>query len=249
MACEEYPQLELSPYLDQLDAMASLANRDIRPGDSPLETVRKINDVLFDTLGFRGNKDNYYDPRNSFFNDVLDRRMGIPITLSIVYLEVSRRLNVPIDGVGMPGHFVVKYTDREHEFFMDPFEKGQILTREDCQRKMQEVRGHEMEFPEHFLARATNRQILGRMLNNLKLIYLNAQAFDKGLAIVDMMILLQPDDFEQYRDRGLLRLKMRQFEGAARDLEHYLQGVPNAGDRENVESQAKELKRIRAMMN
>jgi regulator of sirC expression with transglutaminase-like and TPR domain len=249
MACEEYPQLELSPYLDKLDEMAGLANQDIRPGDSPFEAVQKINTVLFGTLGFRGNADNYYDPRNSFFNDVIDRRLGIPITLSTVYLEVSRRLNLPIAGVGLPGHFLVKYTDGEREFFMDPYNKGEILTREDCQRMIKELHGGAMEFSERFLGRATNRQILSRMLNNLKLIYLKAQAFDKSLAIVDMMILADPEDPEQHRDRGLLRLQLRQFEGASGDLDHYLKRSPDAKDREEIEGHLKELKRIRAMMN
>src|SRR3989475_6923391 len=122
MACEEYPQLEVSPYLDQLDAMADMAQESLRDSDTPVQRVEKINTLLFETLGFRGATDDYYDPRNSFFNDVLDRRVGIPITLSTVYLEVARRLKFPIVGVGMPGHFIVKFADRDDEFFLDPFE-------------------------------------------------------------------------------------------------------------------------------
>src|SRR5215469_16388866 len=120
MACEEYPQLQISPYLDQLDEIAAEAKRKIAGRDSPAEVVANINDVLFEEFGFRGNKDNYYDPRNSFFNDVMDRRLGIPITLSTVYLEVARRLDFPMVGVGLPGHFVVKYADPQQEFFLDP---------------------------------------------------------------------------------------------------------------------------------
>src|SRR2546423_2732451 len=132
MACEEYPQLEISPYLDQLDEIAATVKARVREEDSPREVVAKINEVLFDQFGFRGNEDNYYDPRNSFFNDVLDRRLGIPITLSAVYLEVARRLNFPMSGVGMPGHFIVKYGDPDQEFFLDPFHSGAIMTAEDC---------------------------------------------------------------------------------------------------------------------
>lgn len=249
MACEEYPQLEISPYLDQLDHMADLAQENIGTNDSPLETVEKINAVLFETFGFRGNTEDYYDPRNSFFNDVLDRRVGIPITLSAVYLEVSRRLEFPISGVGMPGHFVVKYMDRTREFFLDPFHGGQILTRDDCRQRIREMYGESYEFDDRVLERVTNRQILARMLNNLKLIYLKAQTYDKSLAIVDMMLMVDPGDIEQYRDRGLLRLQLRQFEGAGKDLDHYLRNFPNAKDREEVEDHIKELKRIQAMMN
>jgi regulator of sirC expression with transglutaminase-like and TPR domain len=249
MACEEYPQLEVSPYVDKLDEMADMAQHAVRSGDSPIQIVEKINTILFETLGFRGNTEDYYDPRNSFFNDVLDRRMGIPITLSTVYLEVARRLKFPIVGVGMPGHFIVKFADREDEFFLDPFNRGEILTREDCQRMLRDRYGDSLEFHDRLLGRVTNRQILSRMLNNLKLIYLKAQAFDKGLAIVDMMLMANPDDFEQFRDRGLLRLQLRQFEPATKDLTQYLNSCPTANDREEIESHLKELKRIQAMMN
>ena len=249
MACEEYPQLELSPYLDKLDRMADMAQESLRAGDTPIQTVEKINTVLFETLGFRGNTEDYYDPRNSFFNDVLDRRMGIPITLSTVYLEVARRLKFPIVGVGMPGHFIVKFADRNDEFFLDPFNRGEIMTRDDCRRRVQEMYGDTIEFNDRLLSRVTNRQILSRMLNNLKVIYLKAQAFDKGLSIVDMMLMTNPEDFAQYRDRGLLRLQLRQFEPAAKDFNEYLTTCPKAEDREEIENHLKELKRIRAMMN
>ena len=249
MACEEYPQLELNPYLDKLDRMADMARESLRAGDTPLQTAEKINKLLFETLGFRGNTEDYYDPRNSFFNDVLDRRIGIPITLSTVYLEVARRLKFPIVGVGMPGHFIVKFADRDDEFFLDPFNRGVILTREDCRHKLHEMYGDSIEFNDRLLARVTNRQILSRMLNNLKAIYLKARAFDKGLSIIDMMLMANPDDYEQYRDRGLLRLQLRQFERAAKDLNQYLTSCPRAADREEIETHLKELKRIQAMMN
>jgi regulator of sirC expression with transglutaminase-like and TPR domain len=249
MACEEYPQLEISPYVDKLDQMAQVAQELLRSDNSPVQTIETINGVLFETFGFRGNTEDYYDPRNSFFNDVLDRRIGIPITLSTVYLEVARRLNFPVVGVGMPGHFIVKYADRKEEFFLDPFNRGEILTHEECRERIQEKYGDSLEFNERFLARVTNRQILWRMLNNLKDIYLKAHAFDKGLSIVDMMLMVEPEDVAQFRDRGLLRLQLRQFEGAAKDLEHYIRNSPNAQDREEVENHLKELKRIRAMMN
>jgi len=249
MACEEYPQLEISPYLDKLDHMAEMAQALLRKADSPVETVEKINAVLFEKVGFRGNTKDYYDPRNSFFNDVLDRLVGIPITLSAVYLEVSRRLKFPISGVGMPGHFVLKYDNRHEEFFLDPFNRGEILTRDDCRDRIHGMYGNSIEFSERLLEPVTNRQILVRMLNNLKLIYLKAQAFDKTLATVDMMLMVDPDDIEQFRDRGLIRLQLRQFGGAARDLDHYLRNARNCQDREEVENHLKELRRIQAMMN
>src|SRR5262245_20591504 len=152
IACEEYPQLELSPYLEELDQMAETAKKARTPSDSPMDTVQKINHVLFDTYGFRGNSNDYYDPRNSFFNDVLDRRIGIPITLSTVYIEVARRLDFRIAGVGMPGHFLVKYADRSEEFFIDPFNCGEILTHDDCRDRLQTLYGDALEFHERLLA-------------------------------------------------------------------------------------------------
>ena len=249
IACEEYPQLELNPYLEVLDQIAEAARRKCSPSGSPMETVEQINTVLFEMYKFHGNTDDYYDPRNSFFNDVLDRRVGIPITLSTVYIEVARRLNFPIDGVGMPGHFLVKYSDRREEFFVDPFNQGQILSREDCRAKLHDLYGDALEFNDRLLARSTNRQILWRMLNNLKDIYVKGHVIDRCLSIVDMMLMVDSEDLTQFRDRGLLRMQLRQFDGAGRDLEHYLQHSPNAEDREEIEDHVKELKRIRAMMN
>lgn len=249
VACEEYPQLELSPYLDKLDQIAEVARSRISSSDGPVVTIEKINSVLFESFGFRGNIDDYYDPRNSFFNDVLDRRIGIPITLSTVYIEVARRLNFPIAGVGMPGHFIVKYFDHREEFFVDPYSQGQILTRDDCRERLYKQYGEALEFSDRLLARVTNRQILWRMLNNLKDIYLKGHAIDKCLSMVDMILMVDSEDLIQFRDRGLLRLQLRQFEGAGRDLEHYLQHSPQAQDREEIENHVKELKRIRALMN
>jgi regulator of sirC expression with transglutaminase-like and TPR domain len=249
MACEEYPQLTIAPYLDQLDAIAAKVKDTMREGDAPMEIARKISAILFGELGFRGNTEDYYDPRNSFFNDVLERRIGIPITLSAVYMEIARRLPFPVSGVGMPGHFLVKYSDRTLEFFLDPYNGGEILSHQDCEEKLKQLYGDSLQFTEQLLDAVTHRQILARMLNNLKSIYLKGHTYDKGLAIVDMMMLVDPNDPEQYRDRGLLRLRLRQFEKAARDLEHYIKVAPGAADRADVEDHLNKLKRIQAMMN
>jgi regulator of sirC expression with transglutaminase-like and TPR domain len=249
LACEEYPQLEISPYLDMLDEMADFVRPKLRPGMSPLDTIEAINEVLFGRVGFRGNTENYNDPRNSFFNDVLERRIGIPITLSAVYLEVARRISFPIFGVGMPGHFLVKYGDRTQEFFLDPFNGGQVLTRDDCEQRFSEMFGNDQEFSERMLAITSPRQMLFRMLNNLKTIYLKAQAYEKSLAMVDMMLLADPEAIEQYRDRGILKVQLRRFDAAVRDFEHYVKGAPKSKDRPQVEEHLKELRRIQAMMN
>jgi len=249
MACEEYPQLEISPYLDKLDQIADFVRPKVTSSSSPLDTIDALNDVLFGVVGFRGNTDNYEDPRNSFLNDVLERRVGIPITLSAVYLEVARRISFPISGVGMPGHFLVKYADRTQEIFLDPFNAGQILSKEDCAQRFAEMFGAEREFSERMLAIASPRQMLFRMLNNLKTIYMKAQAYEKSLAMVDMMLMTDPEAVEQYRDRGILEVQLRRFHDAVKDFERYVQGAPDSKDRPQVEEHLKDLRRIRAMMN
>jgi regulator of sirC expression with transglutaminase-like and TPR domain len=249
LACEEYPQLEISPYLDKLDEMAGLVLPKLSSRNSPMDTIETINDVLFGVMGFRGNTENYNDPRNSFFNDVLERRVGIPITLSAVYLEVARRVSFPIVGVGMPGHFLVKYVDREQELFLDPFNNGDVLTRDDCARRFTQMFGESQPFAEQMLAAVSPRQMLFRMLNNLKAIYLKVHAYNKGLGMVDMMLLADPEAIEQYRDRGVLHAQLRHFSAAAKDFERYLKGAPDSKDRAQVEEHLKELRRIQAMMN
>jgi regulator of sirC expression with transglutaminase-like and TPR domain len=249
MACEEYPQLEIAPYLDRLDEIADFVRPKLRADASPLDTIEALNDVLFGVVGFRGNTENYDDPRNSFFNDVLERRVGIPITLSAVYLEVARRISFPMSGVGMPGHFLVKYSNRTDEFFLDPYNGGQILSREDCARRFAEMFGDEQQFSERMLATSSPRQMLFRMLNNLKTIYIKAQAYEKGLAMVDMMLLADPDAMEQYRDRGIIEVQLRRFHDAVKDFERYVRGAPNSKDRPQVEEHLRDLRRIRAMMN
>jgi len=249
LACEEYPQLEISPYLDKLDEIAGLVQPRLGPRNSPLSTIETINDVLFGVMGFRGNTENYNDPRNSFFNDVLERRVGIPITLSAVYLEVARRVSFPIVGVGMPGHFLVKYVDRENEFFLDPFNSGAVLTRDDCARRFAQMFGETQPFSDQMLSAVSPRQMLFRMLNNLKAIYLRVHAYNKGLGMVDMMLLADPDAVEQYRDRGVLHAQLRHFGAASKDFERYLKAAPDSADRSQVEEHLKELRRIQAMMN
>ena len=249
LACEEYPQLELAPYLDRLDEIGESVRPRLRRYASPLETIDTINEVLFGQLGFRGNTENYDDPRNSFFNDVLERRVGIPITLSTVYLEIARRVSFPLVGVGMPGHFLVKYTDDREELFIDAFNDGEILSRDGCARRFAQMFGETQPFSDRMLARTTSRQILFRMLNNLKSIYLKARTFDKGLAMVELMLMTDPSALEQYRDRGILNVQLRRFAAAAKDFEHYVKEAPDAEDRSQIEDHLKELRRIRAMMN
>ena len=249
LACEEYPHLKLGPYLDELDRMADGVERRTATDSSPIETIAAINQVLFVEYGFEGNGQTYYDPRNSFLNDVIERRTGIPISLSAIYIEVARRVGFDIDGVGMPGHFLVKHVSGTEEIFIDPFNQGSILTGEDCRRLLPPGQFETDQSIEPWLRRVTNRQILTRMLVNLKSIYLQAQTFDKALLMLDLMILTAPDTLELYKERGLLRLQLRQFKGAAGDLRWYLKHSPDSADNSKIESYLMDVNRIRTMMN
>ncbi len=162
-----YPALEPAPYLRRLDEMAALVEYQ---RSDPLSVIEALNECLFARLGFHGNRDDYYDPRNSFLNDVLDRRTGIPITLSLVYMEVARRIDLPLVGVGFPGHFMVKHPG-DPEIVVDCFSGGQIMLQPDCEERLQTVYGRPVALDPAFLNAVTKKQIIIRMLNNLKVIY------------------------------------------------------------------------------
>lgn len=249
VACEEYPQLALGPYLDQLDDIAGDVDNRLPEQQSPLETIRTINEVLFDEYGFHGNSADYYDPRNSFLNEVLDRRTGIPITLSALYMEISRRIGFEVEGVGIPGHFIVKHTSNDKEIFIDPFNAGAVLSRADCHELIRNVDTENESDGNLWLRRVSHRQIMTRMLNNLKVIYMNAGAFDKAVTMLELMILTEPSEAVPYKEKGLLQLQLRQFRQAAKDLKRYMELAPSAEDREEIEDYLKDIQRIRAMMN
>src|SRR5262249_8416488 len=152
--------------------------------------------------GFRANRTNYYDPRNSFLNDVLERKKGIPITLSVVYLEVARRAGLELRGVGFPGHFLVKCAEGEEEIVIDPFDKGEVRTVEDLQMLLDGLYGGKVALRPEFLAPVTHRQIVQRMLNNLKGIYLSEENLLKALSAAERLVILQPSSAPEIRDRG-----------------------------------------------
>jgi regulator of sirC expression with transglutaminase-like and TPR domain len=244
----EYPRLDPGPYLDRLEAMGDAASRRIAadPGhDAPLVArVDALNKYLFTELGFSGNRDRYDDPRNSCLNEVLDRRTGIPITLSLVYIEVARRAGVRAEGINFPGHFLVRaqqdlHTDDPGDgLIVDAFHGGAILNERDCRALLRGHLGDEAAWEPSLLARATRRQILVRMLLNLKRLYLEWRSFPQARVVADLLLTLSPHAIGELRDRGLLAYHMNDFPAALRDLEEYLKLTRTAGDRD--EEQRKE---------
>jgi len=234
IACEEYPRLDVDEYLTRLDLMAAELGRSLDLEAEPQRIAAALSAYLSGDMGFHGNQEEYFDPRNSFLNDVLDRRTGIPITLSVVYMEVARRLALPVVGAGLPGHLIVKYVAGEDDILIDPFNGGAILSREDCHELVKTAYGPDVPFRESFLAAPTKRQILSRILYNLKGLYLRNDDFARAQGTVELLLAISPWDLEEIRDRGMLSYRLHAYDSAVRDLETYLRHCPQATDAANV---------------
>ena len=248
-AKEEYPDLDIDVYLRKLDLMAEEIKSRVGHNTSPYFLITEINNYLFKEEGFRGNEDDYYDPKNSFLNDMLDRKTGIPITLSLLYMEIANRLGLTLLGVGFPGHFIVKYSGIEGEILVDPFNKGRILSNKDCKEILDRIYGGRMQFHSEFLQPVTKKEILSRMLHNLKGIYLNSTNYLKALSIVDMILLIDPEAMDELRDRGLLYYNLECFTQALSDIETYLRRTTNAQDAELIRGYIPVLKGLTAKIS
>ncbi|BAZ38023.1 hypothetical protein NIES4101_39580 [Calothrix sp. NIES-4101] len=230
IAQEEYPHLDPEEYLNALDTMACELQERLPSDRYPMKVIRIINQYLYEDLGFTGNTDDYYDPRNSFLNDVIDRRTGIPITLAMVYLEIARRIDFPMLGIGMPGHFLIRPDVAEMEIFVDAFHAGEVMFAQDCEERLSQIYQQPVALQPQYLPTVSKTQVLVRMLSNLKYIYLNQQELEKALAAVERILLLTPDAIIEIRDRGLLSYQLGRFNQAETDLQRYLNESPTARD-------------------
>ena len=234
IAAEEQPGLDPAPWLARLDDMAACLRPRLEPVPDELGRVGLLAGFLADEVGLRGNAEDYYDPRNSLLNEVLARGLGIPITLALVYMEVGRRAGVPLDGVGFPGHFLLRHSLCPRLLF-DPFERGRLLTEEDCRAMLDRLSGGTVAFDSRLLKPASPRHILIRMLNNLRRIYLHRGEFLRTIGALDRVLLLDPDDVGARRDRGLLSLRWGDPARGIADLECYLVLEPEAPDHAAIE--------------
>ena len=231
----EYPELDIEKYLGALDVIAIEVESQLSGKAYPLKVIKAINFELFDGLGFQGNEQDYYNPKNSFLNQVIERRVGIPITLSVIYLAVAKRLNFPMVGIGMPGHFLIRPDFEDAGIFVDVFNNGEILFEQDCQKKLSIIYQQPVELDPDWLLPVSNRQILARMLNNLKLIYLHQRKINKAIAIMSGIVKLFPDNAVQIRDRGLLYYQTNRWQEAAVDLEYFLKIAPDSEDVDTIQ--------------
>lgn len=250
LARTEYLDLDPETYVARLDELGERAAQLVPdPGDAHA-AIRGINQVLYAEEGFHGNCSDYYDPRNSFLNDVLDRRLGIPITLALVYMEVARRIGFPLVGVGMPGHFLLKHYDLEgRELLIDSFDLGQIVSPLDCQRRLDDIYSGQVPLQAGFLAAVSRRQMLTRILNNLKTVYLSTRNFRRALPICDLILAIYPRSPEEVKQRALLRYSLGMMRPAVVDLDDYLKMLPDAPDAEEVRQTTVSIRRAMAMMN
>lgn len=248
VAAEEYSRLDVNLYLWKIDSFGDIAREHAAESSNPIDFITALNTTLFEQLGFSGNRESYYDPRNSYLNEVIDRRTGIPITVTVVYIEVARRIGFPVKGVGLPFHFIAKHEADDGDVFIDPFNGGRVLGAAECGALINQMSGGEVELrPEHLDA-VTNKQILTRMLSNLLGIY-SAADRQRALTTIDRILLISPHSTPHIRDRGLLLAATGDRSKAIAELERYLELAPQAADAEAIREQITSIRQSQARLN
>jgi regulator of sirC expression with transglutaminase-like and TPR domain len=236
IARDEYPDLDLAAY-EQVAADYGKRARTFIPSENPLQAMRGLNDFMFEELGFEGNQADYYDPRNSYLNDVLDRKLGIPISLAVVQLDIAQRVGLPLKGVSFPGHFLVSLPVDGGLLVLDPYSKGRSLDAGELKRRAQpHVGNHELRDDQlsTLLSPATNRAILTRMLRNLKALYTESDDYERALRCTDRLLVLDREQPSELRDRGLLYLRIGHINAGRQDLAQYLDENPTASDADQI---------------
>ncbi len=226
IAKEEYPNLDIDAYIDRFATLAREAEPIVRAGADTVERVQLLSHFLFELRGFEGNRDEYSDPRNSFMNEVLDRRRGIPITLSVLYLEVGRRLGINLYGVSFPTHFLVKAVDDRGELIIDPFVGGKILDLDEIRARLTQIYGQPVELVPAMIKAVGSRHILARMLRNLKGIYAGASDWTRALAALDRILLLDPRSLDELAERAALYERLECFKASLDDYQSFLSQAP-----------------------
>lgn len=243
--------VDVDRYLAEIEFLSATLGRRLPVDLGPAQRIGALNQFLFQEMGFGPNQQDYYDPRNSFLHDVLERRKGIPITLSVLYIEVGRRIGLALKGVSFPGHFLVKCRLDQGVIVLDAFARGASLGMADLQKRLREVRGGEVSraIVASLLVAAEKREILARMLRNLKSIYMQAGNSEAALDTVSWLMAIHPDSADELRDRGLLYQRMECFRAALADLERYLALQPAADDVDDVYARVIELRQSAARLN
>lgn len=249
VAQEEYPQIPVELYLARLDQMAEEVKDRLADETAPPVVLGELLEMLFVRRGFSGNRKAYYDPRNSFLNDVLDRSVGIPLTLGMVLLEVGWRLGLPLEGVNFPGHFLVRYQGDAVTLLIDPFDGGKVRFQDQAQELLDQVYGGMVRVQDAFLRSATRRDILVRLLGNLKGIYVNVGDHARALGVVERLLVIEPESRADLRARGHILARLGRKDEAMMQLQEYLDVTPGAGDAERIKAMMDDLKSGRAIQD
>ena len=252
IAQDRYSDLDVERYLARIAEMADRVRSRVSGDAFAEQKVLAINHHLFRELGFLGNFDDYYDPRNSYLNEVLDRHTGIPITLSILYMEIGKRLGLNIHGISFPGHFLVKLKVKRGQLVIDPFVGGETQSEADLRQRLAQVlpeKEAETVSIHKYLEPATPRQIITRMLRNLKNIHMQTEKFEAALDVMQRMVLLLPESAPELRDRGLLYQRLECCRPALSDLQNYVRRSPDAPDIHDMQTRINELKSACARLN
>ena len=249
IATDEYPGLDVQRYIDDLDQMAGRAREAASGLVERADILLAINSILFVEYGYSGNRQNYYDPRNSYLNQVIDRRTGIPITLSIIYMAVADRVGLRLAGVGMPGHFLVKHEGPSGDLFLDPFNGGSFIDAAGCARLVADISGGQLELRAEHLSAVGNKHILTRVLANLLGIYSEGNDFARAIRTVDLILAIHPNQADYIRNRGFLLAEAGRDREAIESLEKYLRLSPDTPDASEVRARIKDVKARLSMLN
>ena len=243
VAAEEYSDLDVTATVARVRLIAAEGARRVQGAANPFARLDGLRGYFFEDLGFRGNLENYNDPRNSYLNEVLDRRLGIPLTLSVLFIELARAAGFEARGVGLPGHFVTRLTYDGRVIWVDAFHSGTVVTEEDCKQLVSRSTGRGWLFRREYLEGTTDRAMLARLLMNLKYAYLGRSDYARALSVVERLLLVSPEDSSEIRDRGFLQARLGRPGAAIADLERYLSLSPDAPDTRSVEGRLVWLRR------
>ena len=249
VAAESDVDMDIDGELKQLEGWADQLKSRVTPELNNLQKLARLRNFVFDELGFRGDRRDYYSPSNSLLHEVMKRRRGIPLTLSIVFMELGWRIGIPFEGVAFPGHFLVRLPGEPRDLLLDPYKRGMVVHEEDCRQMLLESTGGRMSYDPSLTASVGKLDMITRLLHNLKGAYLRAGDDAMALAAVDRLLLIAPDDPEEVRDRGLLLFRMQQFGRALDSLNAYLSAAPGAPDRETIEGHVRTLRQLLASLN
>jgi regulator of sirC expression with transglutaminase-like and TPR domain len=245
------PELDAPACLHTLDALAARVQMEVERHTDHGEVLgglSALRHVLADIEGFRGNEEDYQAPENSFLDQVLERKVGLPISLSVLYLEVARRAGIPLYGVPFPGHFLVACDSGDHKLVVDPFHGGTILTEEGCKELLRQV-APQLRFNPSMLAPAPVELIVYRMLSSLRRVYLEREECERGLAVVDLLLMLAPNHPGELRTRAALLATLGAYRAALQDVERCLELSPEAPDRDRLELTVRELRERAELLN